>query len=130
MHTLVLGGMEMYQWKVSNILRYIVAYIFTISGLKKLLNEEIADHFMNLGIFYTKLTLYIVALLEIVCGILIAFNKWVKLASIPLIIIIIGAILITKVPILHTSLLNFLFQAKLDIAMLVLLIVVYQEHSS
>jgi len=80
----------MYQWKVSNILRYIVAYIFTISGLKKLLNEEIADHFMNLGTFYTKLTLYIVALLEIVCGILIAFNKWVKLASIPLIIIIIG----------------------------------------
>jgi putative oxidoreductase len=129
LHTLVLGGMEMYHFKVLEILRYAVAYVFIISGIMKLLNETIATHFMNLGLPYPQQTMYIVALLEVGCGILIIIKKWVKYASMPLIFIMIGAILITKVPLLHTGLLNFFFQARLDIVMLALLLIIYHKHS-
>ncbi|MDZ5474086.1 hypothetical protein SM124_20390 [Bacillus sp. 31A1R] len=56
-------------------------------------------------------------------------DKEVKRATVPLIIIMIGAILLTKVPILHTGLVQFAFSARLDIVMLVLLFILYHRSS-
>jgi putative oxidoreductase len=72
--------------------------------------------------------LKIIILLEIVCGILLLVNKAVKNAVVPLIGIMIAAILLTKVPLLHTGFLPFAFSARLDIVMLVLLVYLYKAN--
>ncbi|MRG87469.1 DoxX family protein [Salinibacillus xinjiangensis] len=105
------------------LIRYIVAYVFITSGVMKLVNEELANYFMSLGLPYPILLLNLVAFCEVVGGVLILAQKWVKYATIPLIVIMVVAILLTKVPILHTGFLVFAFEARLDIVMLVLLII-------
>jgi putative oxidoreductase len=74
--------------------------------------------------------MYIVAFFEIICGGLILANKEVKKATIPLIIIMVGAFLITKVPVLHSGFLAFAFNARLDIIMLVLLFILHSRNTS
>nr|WP_084375074.1 DoxX family protein [Neobacillus soli] len=110
------------------LLRYIVAYVFITSGLMKLISAELAAGFINLGLPYPHKMLKIVVLLEIICGILILANKAVKKAAIPLIAIMIAALLLTKVPSLHAGILQFAFNARLDIVMLVILIIIYNRH--
>ncbi len=83
---------------------------------------------MNLPIPTPDLLIYVVAILEIVCGLLIAMNKEVKKATIPLMIIIIAAILLTKIPLLHTGFLQFAFAARLDVVILSLLYILYNSH--
>jgi putative oxidoreductase len=109
-------------------IRYAVAYVFIISGLMKLMNADIANHFINIGLPYSQLMLKIVILLEIGCGGLILANRYVKNAVIPLITIMIAAILLTKLPLLSSGILQFAFNARLDIVMLVLLIALYKRY--
>ncbi|MDR6999029.1 putative membrane protein YphA (DoxX/SURF4 family) [Neobacillus niacini] len=94
----------------------------------KLLNTDLANHFIGLGLPYSYTLLNTVILLEIVCGILIMLNKSVRNAVIPLIAIMISAIILTKVPTIHTSILQFAFNARLDIVMLILLLVLYNRN--
>lgn len=110
-----------------NVIRYAVAYVFIISGFMKLLNTELANHFLSIGLPYPQLMLKLVILLEIGCGVLILANKSVKKASIPLIAIMIAAILLTKLPILNAGFLPFAFNARLDLVMLMLLIILYKR---
>ncbi|MBP2242681.1 putative membrane protein YphA (DoxX/SURF4 family) [Cytobacillus eiseniae] len=110
-------------------IRYAVAYVFIISGLMKFINEELSHSFISLGLPYPLTLMYIVALLEIICGMAILMNKYIKHATIPLIIIMIGAVLLTKIPILHTGFMAFAFQARLDIIMLVLLTILYSQST-
>lgn len=112
----------------SNLIRYAVAYVFITAGALKLLSNELSSTFMNLPIPAPELVMYVVAILEIICGILIAINKEVKKATIPLLVIMIAAILLVKVPILHTGFLHFAFAARLDIVMLALLYILYNSH--
>jgi putative oxidoreductase len=109
------------------LIRYAVGYVFIISGLMKLMNAGLAGYFMSLGLPYPQMTLYLVALAEIICGGLIILSYYVKHATIPLIVIMIVAILLTKVPILHKGFLAFAFEARLDIVMLVLLFILYNK---
>jgi putative oxidoreductase len=109
------------------LIRYVVAYVFLISGLMKLLSGELGQYFINLGFPYPLKVMFIVAVIEIVCGGLILMNKSVRKASIPLLIIMIVAFLMTKVPLLHTGFLHFAFGARLDIVMLVLLFILYSK---
>ncbi|MEC2075080.1 DoxX family protein [Metabacillus fastidiosus] len=111
------------------LIRYLVAYVFIISGLMKLLDNELSNHFISLGLPFPNYTLYLIIFLEISCGISILLNKKVRHAAIPLITIMIGAILMTKVPSLHLGLLQFAFNARLDIVMLVLLFILYSRSS-
>lgn len=111
-----------------NLVRYAVAYVFIISGLMKLLNSELANHFLSIGLPYPQLMLKLVILLEIGCGVLILANQYVKNAVIPLIAIMIAAILITKLPLLNTGFMPFAFNARLDLVMLVLLIILYKRY--
>lgn len=112
------------------LLRYLVAYVFITSGLMKLLSVELQNYFISLGLPYPLQVMYVVAFLELVCGILILMNKRVKYASIPLMIIMIGAFLLTKVPILHNGFMPFAFQARIDVIMLVLLFILYTRNAS
>jgi putative oxidoreductase len=109
-----------------NLIRYSVAYVFIVSGLMKLLSEELGNTFIGLGLPFPIYFMYVVALTEIVCGGLILANKHVKSASIPLILIMIAAIILTKLPILHAGLIEFAFNARLDIVMLALLAILYK----
>jgi putative oxidoreductase len=113
---------------VMNLLRYLVAYVFIISGIMKLFSTELGHYFIQLKLPYPLTVMFIVAIVEIVCGTLILMNTRVKVASIPLLIIMIGAFLLTKVPLLHTGFLPFAFNARLDILMLVLLFILYSRH--
>lgn len=108
-----------------NLIRYLVAYVFLTSGIMKLVSSELGNYFIHLGLPFPLKMMYIVAFFEIVCGLLILFNKVVKKATIPLIVIMIAAFLLTKVPILHTGFLQFAFNARLDIIMLILLFILY-----
>lgn len=112
-----------------NFIRYSVAYVFIISGLMKIVSEELATTFINLGLPYPIYFMYLVALTEIVCGGFILANKKVRTATIPLILIMIAAIILTKIPLLHGDLLSFAFHARLDIVMLFLLLILYKISS-
>ncbi|EKN71719.1 hypothetical protein BABA_00185 [Neobacillus bataviensis LMG 21833] len=114
--------------KTIKFIRYAVAYVFITSGLMKLISTELANGFLNLGLPYPHIMLHVIVALEIVCGMLILLNKAVKNAVIPLIAIMIAALLLTKLPSLHTGILQFAFNARLDIVMLVLLIILYNRY--
>ncbi|WP_102273156.1 DoxX family protein [Cytobacillus massiliigabonensis] len=110
-----------------HLIRYLVAYVFITSGVMKLVSDELGSYFISLGLPFPLYLMYAVSLIEIICGILILANKQVKNAAIPLISIMIAALLLTKIPILHTGFIPFAFNARLDIIMLVLLFILYKR---
>lgn len=109
---------------------YVVGYVFITSGVMKLLFADFQTMFIDLGFTFPGATLWLVALAEVACGMLVLGNLYVKQAAIVLIAIILSAILITKIPILFTKgILNFAFEARLDIVMLVLLILIWGKRA-
>lgn len=107
---------------------YAVGYVFITSGVMKLLSADFKISFINLGIPFPSTTLFLVAMIEVICGVLIIAKIYPKYATIPLIIIMIGAILLTKIPILlKQEVLSFLFEARLDIIMLTLLVLLFRH---
>lgn len=76
--------------------------VFFPEGIQKLAFPDIlgAGRFTNIGIPYPQLMGPFVGVVEIVCGALIILGLFTRLAAIPLIIIMIVAILSTKIPIL------------------------------
>ncbi|GLB59892.1 DoxX family protein [Cytobacillus sp. NCCP-133] len=111
---------------VMNLLRYSVSYVFIVSGFMKLISAELSNAFVNLGLPYAELLMHVVAFLEIICGVLILFNKSVKNAVIPLIGIMAAALCLTKLPALNSGYIDFAFDARLDAVMLVLLLILYK----
>lgn len=109
-------------------IRYAVAYVFISSGVMKLISTELGNYFISLKLPYPLKFMLVIALIEIICGILILVNKGVKQAAIPLIGIMIAAILLTKVPSLHSGFVQFAFNARLDIVMLVLLFILFARQ--
>ncbi|MCP3030834.1 DoxX family protein [Halobacillus sp. A1] len=109
-------------------LKYTIAFVFLTSGLMKLVHTELADYFMNLGIPFPLEVMYIVAWIEIGCGALLLLNKYTKLATIALMAVMIGAIILTKLPVLNSGVIHALFNARLDIVMLILLAVLYRNR--
>ncbi|MEW9675391.1 DoxX family protein [Lentibacillus sp. L22] len=106
---------------------YMIGYVFITSGIMKLVDDNFQVFFSNLALPFPNSFLFLVAITEIVCGTLIVIRLYVKQAATPLIIIMLGAIFLTKIPTLTTNrgLLSFLFEARLDIVMLVLLAVIW-----
>jgi putative oxidoreductase len=76
--------------------------VFLPEGIQKLAFPEVlgAGRFANIGIPYPGVIGPFVGVVEIVCGTLIILGLLTRLAAIPLIIIMIVAIVSTKVPIL------------------------------
>ncbi|WNS76593.1 DoxX family protein [Bacillus sp. DTU_2020_1000418_1_SI_GHA_SEK_038] len=110
------------------LIRYAVAYVFIIAGLIKFINPEMGTYFVNLGLPYPISVMYIVAIVELICGVLILLNRSVANATLPLIGIMIVAIILTKIPTLHAGFFQFAANARLDIVMLILLFILYNHH--
>ena len=109
-------------------IRFVVAYVFITSGMMKFMSAELSHLFVNLGFPYPIHFKNIVATIEVVCGLFIFLNKRVKYSTIPLIVIMMGALATTKIPLLQASFIDFAFQARLDIVMLVLLLILYENY--
>jgi uncharacterized membrane protein YphA (DoxX/SURF4 family) len=75
--------------------------VFFPEGIQKLAFPDIlgAGRFANIGIPYPNLMGPFVGVVETICGALIILGLFTRLASIPLIVIMIVAIVSTKVPI-------------------------------
>ena len=76
--------------------------VFVPEGMQKLAFPDIlgAGRFAHIGIPYPELMGPLVGVVEIVCGALLIVGLLTRLATIPLIVIMIVAIVSTKVPIL------------------------------
>src|SRR5690625_36303 len=108
--------------------RYAVGYVFITSGIVKLLVPEFKLFFLSLGFPFPNIVLFLVAIIEISCGALIIGRMYLKKATLPLIIIMIGALTIAKLPILlKENILSFVFESRLDIVMLILLILIWKN---
>src|SRR5699024_7254158 len=114
--------------RLENWMCYIVGYVFIVSGIMKLIMGDFLATFISLGLPFPEITIFILAIAEISCGAFIIAHLYVRQAVIPLIVIIVGAILLTKVPILlEDGILSFLFHARLDVVMLTLLILLWNR---
>ncbi|WP_067727915.1 DoxX family protein [Oceanobacillus damuensis] len=110
---------------------YAVGYVFIISGILKLVDGDFKGTFASIGLPFPELTLFLVAIVELACGMLIAGRMYMRLAVPPLILIMLGALYFTKIPVLWTEgFLSFAFNARLDIVMIILLILLWQHVRS
>lgn len=116
------------QWQLYKWICYAVGFVFITSGVVKLVSPHFIGMFAGLGLPFPEVTLYGVAILELSCGWLIASRMYLRLAVPPLIVIMISAILIAKLPTIGSSgILSFAFEARLDIVMLILLILIWKH---
>lgn len=116
--------MQMTKWVC-----FTIGYVFITSGVVKLLNGDFRIIFANLGLPYPDLFLFFIAIAEITCGALLCARIYIKQATTLLIVIMIGAILLTKLPYLaNGAYLHFLFEARLDIILLILLFALHREY--
>ncbi|MGJ9459157.1 DoxX family protein [Oceanobacillus sp. CF4.6] len=107
---------------------YCIGYVFIVSSIMKLINGDFKGSFMSIGLPFPELTLFLVAITELACGMLIVGRMYMKLAVPPLIFIMLGALYFTKIPVLWTDgLLTFAMNARLDIVMLILLLLIWQQ---
>jgi len=105
--------------------RLIVGLIFLSEGIQKFLFPELvgAGRFEKIGFENPEFMASFVASLEIVCGTLILFGFSVRIAAIPLFIIMMTAIATTKIPILmERGFWSMAHEARTDFAMIILLI--------
>ncbi|MFD1362676.1 DoxX family protein [Lentibacillus salinarum] len=115
--------MNMSKW-----VRYAVGYVFLTSGVLKLVASDFKAMFMSFGLPFPETMLFLVAITEIACSALIIARLYVRQAAAPLILIMFGAICLTKLPVLmKQGLLSFAFDARLDIVMFTLLIMLWQH---
>jgi putative oxidoreductase len=84
------------------LIRLMVGAVFLSEGIQKFLfpDERGVGRFIKIGLPSPEFFGYFVPTFEIVCGILVLAGLFTRLASIPLIIIMIVAIISTKIPVL------------------------------
>jgi putative oxidoreductase len=87
--------------KATIIIRLIVGLIFLSEGIQKFLYPEIrgVGRFESIGLPYYEFLGYFVASFEVLCGFLILIGLFTRIAAIPTIVIMIVAIISTKIPI-------------------------------
>jgi putative oxidoreductase len=107
------------------LIRLIVGLVFLSEGIQKFIYPELVGvgRFEKIGFYYPEFWAYFVAIFEVLCGILILFGILTRLAAIPLLIIMLTALISTKIPILINE--GFWFMAhaaRTDFAMTMLLI--------
>jgi len=106
-------------------LRLIVGLIFISEGIQKYLYlEAVGPAFFNeIGFRNAFFWAYFTGAFEILCGILILLGLFTRLASIPLLIIMITAFITTKFPLLTTKgFWTFAHEYRIDFSLTVLLI--------
>jgi putative oxidoreductase len=109
----------------SILIRLTVGLIFLTEGIQKYLFPELlgTGRFLTIGFSHPAFWAYFTGTFEIICGTLITLGLITRLASIPLIIIMITAFISTKIPILiHKGLWPWAHEYRTDFAMTLLLI--------
>ncbi len=115
--------MQTYKW-----ICYAIGYVFITSGIMKLVVSDFRGMFANMGLPFPEATLFLVAIVEIGCGVLIVARLYIHLAVPPLLLIMLGALYFSKLPTLfNKGFLSFAFEARLDIVMFILLLLVWQH---
>jgi putative oxidoreductase len=105
--------------------RLIVGLVFLSEGIQKFLFPELAGagRFEKIGFANPEFLASFVASFEIVCGTLMLIGFSVRIAAIPLLIIMMTAIATTKIPILvEKGFWPMAHEARTDFAMTILLI--------
>jgi len=105
--------------------RLIVGLVFLSEGIQKFLFPELvgAGRFEKIGFANPEFLASFVASFEIVCGTLMLIGFSVRIAAIPLFIIMMTAIATTKIPILvEKGFWSMAHEARTDFAMAILLI--------
>ena len=87
------------------LIRFLTGAVFFLEGTKKFLfpGDWGVGRFVKIGIPAPEVLAPFVGAVEIVCGFLVLWGLFTRLASIPLIIVISVAIATTKIPILLNS---------------------------
>ena len=108
------------------LIRIIIGIVFLVSGLQKffLFDQAGPTQFLEMGFGYPALTAWFVGVFEVVCAAFILVGFATRLSTIPLIIIMLIALFTTKFPLLAEGFWIFAGAARLDLAMLLLLIFV------
>jgi uncharacterized membrane protein YphA (DoxX/SURF4 family) len=107
------------------LIRLIVGLIFLSEGIQKFLFPELvgAGRFEKIGFENPEFWAMFVATFEIVCGSFVLIGFLTRLASIPLLIIMITALITTKIPILlNKGFWQMAHEYRTDFAMTMLLI--------
>jgi putative oxidoreductase len=107
------------------LIRLAVGLIFLTEGIQKYLFPEIlgTGRFMTIGFGYPAFWAYFTGTFEIICGTLIILGFITRIASIPLIIIMITAFITTKIPILvNKGFWPWAHEYRTDFAMTLLLV--------
>jgi putative oxidoreductase len=110
------------------LVRLIVGGVFLAEGIQKFLFAEAlgVGRFMRIGIPAPEVMAPFVGVVETVCGALILAGLWTRLATVPLVIDILVAIITTKIPILmERGFWAMVHEARTDYSMLLGLIVLY-----
>ena len=116
------------------LIRLLVGAVFVSEGFQKFLfSDEVgAGRFTKIGITNPDLTAPFVGTIEIVCGTLIILGLLTRLAVLPLILVMLAAIVSTKIPILlgqeflgfslrkvsYYGFWGFMHESRTDLAML------------
>lgn len=107
------------------LVRLIVGLVFLTEGIQKYLFPELlgTGRFLTIGFSHPAFWAYFAGTFEIICGALIILGLITRLASIPLIIVMITAFISTKIPILmHKGIWPWAHEYRTDFAMTLLLV--------
>lgn len=106
-------------------IRLIVGLIFVSEGIQKYLIVTMLGpaYFRELGFSNPVFLAYFTGAFEITCGIMVLLGSFTRLASIPLLIIMITAFITTKLPLLNNNgFLTFAHEYTTDFSLTLLLI--------
>jgi uncharacterized membrane protein YphA (DoxX/SURF4 family) len=108
--------------------RLIVGLVFLSEGIQKFLFPEIvgAGRFEKIGFANPEFLAAFVSSFEIACGILVLIGFTIRIAAIPLLIIMITALTTTKIPILlEKGFWQMAHDSRTDFAMTILIIFLF-----
>lgn len=102
------------------IIRIILGYVFLVAGLQKFIfpDDMGPGRFEGMGFPAPEFTAYFTGFFEVACGLLILFGLASRLAAIPIIIVMLVAIITTKIPGLGDGFWDFAHSVRLDFSML------------
>ena len=108
--------------------RIITGLIFITEGVQKFMIVSVLgpSYFKEIGFGHPMFWSYFTGTFEIICGILILIGLLARLASIPLLFIMITAFFKTKLPLLFSDgFLTFAHEYRIDFALMLLLIMIF-----
>ncbi len=102
-------------------IRIVLGYVFLVAGLQKFIfpDDMGPGRFADMGYTFPAFTAYMVGFFEAFCAVLILAGLATRFAAIPLIVIMLTAIVTTKIPLLaDEGFWNFAHALRLDFSML------------